>query len=168
MAAIVKRQLQAGDAVIAAARNLLPIVAGRRGRTPCPALVEVARPLHLLMVMCGVGAGLIVGVIPGIGGIFGMALLIPLTYSLDPDAAFALLLGMGLVTTTSDTIPAILFGVPGTVGAAATVLDGHAMAKRGEAARALGAAYSASLIGGVFGALVLAAAISTTPVVVSF
>ena len=88
-----------------------------------------------------------------------MALLIPLTYSLDPYAAFALLLGMGSVTTTSDTIPAVLFGVPGTVGAAATVLDGHAMAKKGEAARALGAAYSASLIGGVFGALIFAAAI---------
>jgi TctA family transporter len=111
------------------------------------------------MVTCGVVAGLLVGVIPGIGGIFGMALLIPLTYNLDPYAAFALLLGMGSVTTTSDTIPAVLFGVPGTVGAAATVLDGHAMAKKGEAARALGAAYSASLIGGVFGALVLAASI---------
>ena len=123
------------------------------------ALVEVAQPLHLLMLMGGVVAGLIVGVIPGIGGLFGMALLIPLTYSLDPYAAFALLLGMGSVTTTSDTIPAILFGVPGTVGAAATVLDGHAMAKNGEAARAFGAAYSASLIGGVFGAIVLAAAI---------
>ena len=123
------------------------------------ALVEVGQPFHLLMVTCGVLSGLIVGVIPGIGGIFGMALLIPLTYHLDPYAAFALLLGMGSVTTTSDTIPAVLFGLPGTVGAAATVLDGHAMAKKGEAARALGAAYSASLIGGVFGALVLAATI---------
>jgi TctA family transporter len=111
------------------------------------------------MVASGVVVGLIVGVVPGIGGIFGMALLIPLTYHLDPYAAFALLLGMGSVTTTSDTIPAVFFGVPGTVGAAATVLDGHAMAKRGEAARALGAAYSASMIGGVFGALLLAASI---------
>ncbi len=123
------------------------------------ALVEVAQPLRLLMVICGVVAGLIIGAIPGIGGIFGLALLIPLTYHLDPYSAFALLLGMASVTTTSDTIPAVLFGVPGTVGAAATVLDGHAMAKKGEAARALGAAYSASLIGGVFGALVLAATI---------
>jgi TctA family transporter len=123
------------------------------------ALVEVAQPFRLLMVTSGVIVGLIVGVVPGIGGIFGMALLIPLTYHLDPYAAFALLLGMGSVTTTSDTIPAVFFGVPGTVGAAATVLDGHAMAKRGEAARALGAAYSASMIGGVFGALLLAASI---------
>ncbi len=123
------------------------------------AAVEVAQPFRLLMVASGVIVGLIVGVVPGIGGIFGMALLIPLTYHLDPYAAFALLLGMGSVTTTSDTIPAVFFGVPGTVGAAATVLDGHAMAKRGEASRALGAAYSASMIGGVFGALILAASI---------
>lgn len=123
------------------------------------ALVEIAQPMRLLILFSGVVAGLIIGVVPGIGGIFGLALLIPLTYHLDPYAAFALLLGMGSVTTTSDTIPAVLFGVPGTVGAAATVLDGHAMAKKGEAARAFGAAYSASLIGGVFGALVLAAAI---------
>jgi TctA family transporter len=113
------------------------------------AVVEIAQPLRLLMVASGVFAGLVIGVIPGVGGIFGLALLIPLTYSLDPYAAFALLLGMGSVTTTSDTIPAVLFGVPGTVGAAATVLDGHAMARKGEAARArrrlLGVAHRRSL-----------------------
>jgi putative tricarboxylic transport membrane protein len=123
------------------------------------AVVEMAQPFRMLMLVTGVFAGLIVGVVPGIGGLFAMALLIPMTYNMDPYAAFALLLGMGSVNTTSDTIPAILFGVPGSVGAAATVLDGHAMAKKGEAARAFGASYSASMIGGVFGALVLAAAI---------
>ena len=123
------------------------------------ALVEMAQPFRLLMLCTGVFIGLIVGAVPGIGGLFAMALLIPMTYTMDPYAAFALLLGMGSVNTTSDTIPAILFGVPGSVGAAATVLDGHAMAKNGEAARAFGASYSASMIGGVFGALMLAAAI---------
>lgn len=123
------------------------------------AVVEMAQPFRMLMLVTGVFAGLIVGVVPGIGGLFAMALLIPMTYNMDAYAAFALLLGMGSVNTTSDTIPAILFGVPGSVGAAATVLDGHAMAKKGEAARAFGASYSASMIGGVFGALVLAAAI---------
>ncbi|TRC96005.1 tripartite tricarboxylate transporter permease [Mesorhizobium sp. WSM4303] len=123
------------------------------------AIAEMAQPFRMLMLVTGVFAGLVVGVVPGIGGLFAMALLIPMTYNMDPYAAFALLLGMGSVTTTSDTIPAILFGVPGSVGAAATVLDGHAMAKKGEAARAFGASYSASMIGGVFGALMLAAAI---------
>ena len=57
------------------------------------------------------------------------------------------MLGLGAVTSTSDTIPAVLFGVP-EYRLQATVLDGHSMAKNGEAGRALSAAYAASLIGG--------------------
>lgn len=123
------------------------------------ALIEMAEPLRLAMLVLGVLLGLMVGVIPGIGGIFGLTILIPITYGLDPISAFALLLGMASVTTTSDTIPAVLIGVPGTVGAAATVVDGHEMAKNGQAAQALGAAYTASMIGGVFGAVMLALSI---------
>ncbi|MBX3580649.1 MAG: tripartite tricarboxylate transporter permease [Rhizobiaceae bacterium] len=123
------------------------------------ALAELAEPYRMMMLFAGVFVGLVIGVVPGIGGIFGMALLVPLTYQMDPYSAFALLLGMGSVTTTSDTIPAVLFGVPGTVGAVATVVDGHAMARNGEAARAFGAAYMASMIGGVFGAALLALSI---------
>ncbi len=123
------------------------------------AIGDLAEPMRLALLIVGVVFGLIIGVIPGLGGLFGLTILIPLTYTLDPIAAFALLLGMASVTTTSDTIPAVLIGVPGTVGAAATVLDGHALAKQGKAARALGAAYSASLIGGLFGALLLALAL---------
>ncbi|MCW5716311.1 MAG: tripartite tricarboxylate transporter permease [Bauldia sp.] len=123
------------------------------------ALGELIEPSRLLMLACGVLAGLVIGVIPGIGGIFGLTLLVPLTYALDPYAAFALLLGMSSVLTTSDTIPAVLIGVPGTVGAIATVMDGHPMAKKNQAGRAFGAAYTSSMIGGVFGALVLAASI---------
>lgn len=123
------------------------------------ALGDLIEPVRLALLFSGVVFGLIIGVIPGLGGLFGLTILIPLTYAMDPVGAFALLLGMLSVTTTSDTIPAVLIGVPGTVGAAATVLDGHALGKKGEAARALGAAYSASLIGGVFGALLLALAL---------
>ena len=57
--------------------------------------------------------------------------------------------------STSDTIPAVLFGVPGTVASAATILDGFPMARNGEAGRAFGAAFSASVIGGLFGAILL-------------
>ncbi len=67
----------------------------------------------------------------------------------------ALILGLASVTTTSDTIPAVLFGIPGTVGAIITVEDGYPLAKRNLAARAFGAAYSASMLGGIFGAIVL-------------
>ncbi|MCV2879407.1 tripartite tricarboxylate transporter permease [Sedimentimonas flavescens] len=123
------------------------------------ALADLLTPGHFVYLLGGVVLGLIIGVIPGIGGLFGLTILVPLTYTLDPTAAFSLLLGMASVTTTSDTVPAVLIGVPGTVGAAATVLDGHALAKKGEAARALGAAYSASMIGGVFGAILLSLAL---------
>jgi len=106
--------------------------------------------------MIGVVVGLIFGAIPGIGGITAFIILFPLLLNLGAEAAFALIIGLFAVTTTSDTVSSVLLGVPGTAGSQATILDGHAMAKKGEAARALGAAYVASAIGGVFGALVLA------------
>src|SRR4051795_796362 len=94
----------------------------------------VMDPMRLLTMLGGVVLGLALGVVPGLGGIVGLALLIPFTYHIDGYTAFALLLGMAAVTTVSDLIPAVLFGVPGTVGAAATVIDGHQMARRGQAA----------------------------------
>ena len=123
------------------------------------ALGMILEPSRMLILMIAVVIGLVIGVIPGMGGIVGLAILIPFTYAMDPFAAFAFLIGMAAVTTTSDTIPAVLFGVPGTSGSAATVMDGYPMAKNGEAGRAFGAAYSASLIGGVIGAIILAVSI---------
>jgi len=123
------------------------------------ALIIMSDPMRLMFLFGGVIIGLILGVIPGLGGLVGMALLLPFTFDMDKFAAFAFLLGMGSVTTTSDTIPAVLFGVPGTTGSAATILDGHPMARKGEAGRAFGAAYTASMIGGLFGALLLAVSI---------
>jgi putative tricarboxylic transport membrane protein len=120
------------------------------------ALAIVTDPVRLLTMLGGVLLGLALGVVPGLGGIVGLALLIPFTYHLDGYTAFALLLGMAAVTTVSDLIPAVLFGVPGTVGAAATVIDGHALARQGQAARAFGSGYMASLSGGIFGAALLA------------
>lgn len=120
------------------------------------AFVTLMDPFRLMMLCSGVLLGLFLGIIPGIGGLAGMALLLPFTYTMDSYAAFALLLGMLAVTGTSDTIPAVLFGVPGSAGAQATVMDGNPMAKRGEAGRALAAAYTASLLGGLVGAFLLA------------
>ncbi len=108
--------------------------------------------------MLGVLIGLAIGCMPGLGGVVALAVLIPFTYNLDAPTSFALLLGVAAVTTTSDLIPAVLFGVPGTVGAAATVIDGHQMARQGKAGRAFGAGFVAAAVGGLFGALVLALA----------
>lgn len=119
------------------------------------ALLLMIEPMRLVYLAAGVILGLVLGIIPGVGGVAGLALLLPFTFGMDPYTAFAFLLGLGAVTSTGDTIPAVLFGVPGTAAAQATILDGHPMAKKGEAGRALSAAYVSSLLGGVFGALML-------------
>jgi TctA family transporter len=123
------------------------------------ALAVVLDPARFAIIFAGIILGLIIGILPGIGGLAGMALLIPFTHAMDAHTALAFLIGMWAVTATADTVPAILFGVPGAVGSAATVLDGHPMAKRGEAGRAFGASFSASIVGGLFGAVLLALSI---------
>src|SRR5499427_959714 len=123
------------------------------------ALVLLLEPTRLGILIIGVIIGLAIGVLPGLNGIVGMAMLIPFTYNMDQHSAMALLLGMAAVITSSDFITAVLFGVPGHVGAAATVIDGHAMAKNGEAGRAFGAGFASSLAGGLVGAVVLALSI---------
>ncbi|HEU5273851.1 MAG TPA: tripartite tricarboxylate transporter permease [Xanthobacteraceae bacterium] len=123
------------------------------------ALTLLLEPARLGVLIIGVLIGLAIGVLPGLNGIVGMAMLIPFTYNMDQHTAMALLLGMAAVITSSDFITAVLFGVPGHVGAAATVIDGHAMAKNGEAGRAFGAGFASSLAGGLVGAIVLAISI---------
>ena len=120
------------------------------------AAVIMSDPLRLSFLGLGVIIGLKLGVIPGLGGLVGLSLLLPFTFDMDPFTAMAFLMGLQAVVVTSDTIPAVLFGVPGTVGSAATILDGYPMARKGEAGRAFGAAFSASVAGGLFGALLLA------------
>ncbi len=116
----------------------------------------MADPQRIGFLSLGVVIGLILGVIPGLGGLVGLSLLLPFTFDMDPYTALAFLMGLQAVVVTSDTIPAVLFGVPGTVGSAATILDGYPMARKGEAGRAFGAAFSASVIGGLYGAFLLA------------
>ncbi len=123
------------------------------------AFVTLMEPHRLMYLMLGCMMGLILGIVPGIGGLAGTAMLLPFTFGMDPYSAFALLLGLGATTATGDPIPAILFGVPGGAASAATVLDGFPMAKRGEAGRALSAAYMSSMMGGIFGAALLAVSI---------
>src|SRR6202163_4842438 len=114
---------------------------------------------RLIFLFAGVCMGLSLGLLRGIGGVAGTALLLPLTYNMDAHAAFGMLLGLGSTTTTADPISAILFGAPGHAASAATTLDGYPMTRRGEAGRALGASYMSALIGGLFGAALMAVAL---------
>jgi TctA family transporter len=123
------------------------------------ALLIILDPIRMLYLFGGVCMGLALGILPGIGGVAGLALLLPFTFNMDAPAAFALLLGMGSTTTTADPISAILFGAPGHAASAATTLDGYPMTKRGEAGRALGASYMSAMMGGLFGALLMGVAL---------
>ena len=120
-----------------------------------PALVHLLTGPHLLYLLLGVGLGMVVGILPGIGGLAGMAMVLPYIFGMEPGPALAMMVGLTAVTATSDTFSSVLIGVPGGAGTAATVLDGFPMTKRGEGARALSAACAASLIGGLIGAFVL-------------
>ena len=117
----------------------------------------------------GIFIGMWMGAVPGLGGIIGLVLLLPFTFDMEPVAAFALLLGMYAVTTTSDTIASVMLGIPGTSASQATILDGYPLAKKGQAARAFGAAFTVSAFGGVFGALIMAASLPILqPMILSF
>ena len=108
-----------------------------------------------LFMMFGISLGMIFGLIPGLSGLTGMSLLLPIAITQPPEIAIAFLLGMYVVTTQTDAIPAVLIGVPGTSAAQATYLDGYPMAKRGEAGRALSASYFASVWGTLVSVVVI-------------
>lgn len=119
--------------------------------------------------MLGVFIGIWLGAIPGLGGIIGLILLLPFTFGMEPVPAFALLLGMYAVTSTSDTIASVMLGIPGTAASQATILDGYPLAQKGQAARAFGAAFTVSAFGGVFGALILALSLPLIlPIILAF
>lgn len=119
------------------------------------AFSELMSVQHMLYLFGGVLLGIFVGILPGLGGIVGFSIMLPFLYGMDTTSALAMLIGMVAVIPTSDTFTSVLMGIPGSSASQATVLDGYPMSKRGEAARALGAAFSASLIGGLLGALIL-------------
>jgi putative tricarboxylic transport membrane protein len=119
--------------------------------------------------LIGIAIGFVVGILPGLGGPTTLALMLPFIFKMSAVEAFAFLLGMAAVTATTGDITSVLFGVPGEPTTASTIVDGHPMARKGEAGRALGAALMSSLVGAIFGALALAAAIPVVrPLVLSF
>lgn len=108
-----------------------------------------------LYMLVAVFLGLFIGVLPGVGGLFALAMLIPFIYGMQPAEAFAFLLGAHAVVATGGAITSILFNTPGEGPTTALVFDGFPLAKMGKASQALGAGMSASAIGGVLGALFL-------------
>jgi TctA family transporter len=133
------------------------------------ALASLADPSLLLMLVVGVVAGLVIGLVPGLGGTGAVAILLPVTFGMEAPQALALLIGALAVVHTSDTVAAVLLGAPGSASASVTMLDGYAMARNGEAARALSLSFLSSMAGGIIGAVGLTLAIPLArPLVLSF
>jgi len=121
------------------------------------------------LMMVGIAIGFVVGILPGLGGPTAMALMLPFVFKMSAVEAFAFLLGMTAVTATTGDITSVLFGVPGEPTTASTIVDGHSMARNGEAGRALGAVLMSSLVGAIFAGVALGAAIPVIrPLVLSF
>ena len=113
------------------------------------------QPMAILFTFIGVVTGIVFGCIPGLTGTMGIVLMLPLTYKLDAVPAFALLMGIYVGAEYGGSISAILIRTPGTGSAAATVLDGNALARKGHASEALGAANIGSFSGGIISCIIL-------------
>jgi len=112
-------------------------------------------PIAIACIGLGTMVGLIFGSIPGLTFTVALALALPITFSLDAVPAIGLLLGTYIGGMTGGSVSSILLGIPGTPSAAATVLDGHPMTKRGDASIALGTAVIVSAFGGIFSLIVM-------------
>lgn len=118
--------------------------------------LEVAlRPMVLFYVVVGVGFGMIVGVLPGIGAMAAIALLLPITYYLDPTSAIVMIAGIYYGTAYGGSTASILLNVPGKPSAAVTCLDGYPMARQGRGGIALLMTAVASFVGAMVGLVVL-------------
>lgn len=113
------------------------------------------QPGMLFMVFIGVAGGIIIGAIPGLTPAMAIAIMTSFTFSMDPHAAMALMIGVFFGGIYGGGIGSILVNIPGTPGAIMSGMDGHPMAKRGEAGQAIGIATWSSFVGGVFGMLML-------------
>jgi putative tricarboxylic transport membrane protein len=128
-------------------------------------LQAVSQLSVLLALVAGAFAGIIVGAIPGMGPGMAIAILLPVTFGMDPLVGLTLLLGVYSGSWYGGAIPAILINTPGTVANVMTTFEGYPLAKRGEGTRALAIAYSSSFVAGIISVLVL---VLLSPVLAGF
>jgi len=118
-------------------------------------LLAVLNIQTLLLIFLGVAIGIIFGAIPGMTATMAVALCLPITFGLEPVNGISLLIGLYIGGISGGLISAILLKIPGTPASIATTFDGHPMAARGEAGRALGIGIVYSFLGGLFSILIL-------------
>jgi putative tricarboxylic transport membrane protein len=108
----------------------------------------VLEPTNLLYCLVGVVIGMLIGVLPGLGPAATIAILLPLTYGVEPVTAIIMLAGIFYGAQYGGTITSVLLRLPGEASSVVTVLDGHALARQGRAGTALGVAAVGSFVGG--------------------
>jgi len=123
------------------------------------ALDALFDPFRLAALFAGMMVGMVFGMLPGLGGVAAVSILLPFVFYMDDYSGLAMLLGAVSVVYTSDTITSVLLGAPGSPASAPTAIEGHELAKQGQAARALGVGFLASMVGGLVGAMILLFAI---------
>ena len=119
------------------------------------ALVNVASPISLAFMVAGVAIGIVFGSIPGLSASMAVALMLPLTFSMGPTLGMNMLVAVYIGGISGGCISAILLNMPGTASSIATTFDGHPMAMRGEAMKALGLAIFFSFLGSEFSFIIL-------------
>ncbi|ATG75824.1 transporter [Zobellella denitrificans] len=124
-------------------------------------------PMNIMYVFVGVFAGTIIGMLPGLGPISALALMIPITFSMDPASGLILMSGVYYGAIFGGSTSSILLNAPGVAGTVATSFDGYPMARKGMAGKALAIAAYASFIGGtvsVIGLMLIAPLLSKVAV----
>ena len=110
---------------------------------------------NLAYMLVGILLGVLIGVLPGLGGANGVAILLPLTFSMNPTSAIIMLSCIYWGALFGGAITSILFNIPGEPWSVATTFDGHPMAQQGRAAEALTAAFTSSFVGAFFAVLLI-------------
>ena len=122
-------------------------------------------PYNIMFMFVGVILGVVIGVLPGLGGANGVAILLPLTFAMPPTTAIIMLSCIYWGALFGGAITSILFNIPGEPWSVATTFDGHPMAQRGRAGEALTAAFTSSFVGALFAVIVIT---FLAPVIASF
>ena len=115
----------------------------------------VLSPFNLLLMMVGIVLGVIIGVLPGLGGANGVAILLPLTFTMPPTSAIIMLSCIYWGALFGGAITSVLFNIPGEPWSVATTFDGYPMAQQGRAGEALTASFTSSFIGALFAVIMI-------------
>ena len=115
----------------------------------------VLQPYNIMVMVIGIVLGVIIGVLPGLGGANGVAILLPLTFSMPPTSAIIMLTCIYWGALFGGAITSILFNIPGEPWSVATTFDGHPMAQQGKAGEALTAAFTSSFVGALFAVIMI-------------